>query len=67
MGNYVIYIGKKCFEVSGTEAAFNAYTEAVKFADAIGVEAMLVSSYTGEIIADTDMDYDIRSTYNENE
>lgn len=67
MGDYAIYIGKNCFTVSGTEAAFNAYTEAVKFAEAIGEDAELVSIYTGEVIAATDMGYDIRSTYKENE
>lgn len=67
MGKFVIYVGRIGYEISGTEAAFNTYSKAVEFAEALGVEAMILSADTGEVIAATDIEYDIRDTYSENE
>lgn len=47
---YIVMIGGTSYTVYGMETAYEAYKNAVEFADMLGLTADLVDSETGEVL-----------------
>lgn len=54
MRKYYVYVGTTAFEVTGCEAAYEAFRSACEFAAIIGQNACLVDGETCEVLADSD-------------